>query len=809
MKLLITVLSLLLYGGLFGQNSSIKGQVVNVENEPLEGVNVYIKSNKKVGSETDSDGYFEINDLKDNTYKLMFSSLGFQTKVVQVDLTQSKEINLNQIKLVEGNEVLNEVFINSDRTNKFVRKQSSYVSKLPLKDVENTQVYSTVTSELLESQVVTNFDDALKNATGIQQLWQSTGRAGSGAGFYALRGFSVQPRLVNGMPGLTNGTFNPANIEKIEVIKGPSATLFGNTVSSFGGLINVVTKKPYEGTGGEISFTSGSYGLNKISADFNTALSKEDNIYLRVNTAYSTKQSFQDAGFRKSFFVAPSLTYRVNDRLSFSFDAEITQAEQTNPTFLFLNRNAPTESQNLEELGYNNELSFTSNDLTLKNPSQYYRVEMDYKLSDNWQSQTLLSKSSASTTGYYSFLFDYLILGNDTFTRFISKNNANTQTTDIQQNFIGDFKIASLRNRVVIGVDYLNRTQTDNSTGFAFYGNVTPEGGTNSDNPFTEEVETGPFPLSTSGVDGALESQGVSNSKSQSDTYSIYASDVINVTNKLSAMVGLRLDRFENDGDVTTDEDDFEQTAFSPKFGVMYQPIDDKLSVFANYQNGFINVAPQLVGNPEDGPQTLKTFDPEQANQLEFGVKTNLFDGRLNSVISYYNINVEDRVIPGNTPFTQVQGGEVESKGIEVELNANPVDGLNIRAGYSYNDSEVIEGLESSAFFEEGRRPSEAGPRNNYNAWASYQFNNGSLNGFGLGFGINGSSKRFIVNTEATGRFTVPAYTLANASLFYQTKDYRIALKLNNAFDKEYYTGWTTINPQQPRSLLANFTYRF
>ncbi|MCY0726127.1 hypothetical protein OVW19_30780, partial [Klebsiella pneumoniae] len=81
---------------------------------------------------------------------------------------------------------------------------------------------------------------------------------------------------------------------RIEVLKGPSATLFGNAVSSYGGLINVVTKKPYVGTGGELSFTTGSFGLNQVTGDFNTALSKEKGIYFRLNTSYATERSFQD-----------------------------------------------------------------------------------------------------------------------------------------------------------------------------------------------------------------------------------------------------------------------------------------------------------------------------------------------------------------------------------------------------------------------------------------------------------------------------------------------------------------------------------
>ena len=805
-NLFLTLTMFLLNFVAIAQKNTITGTVVDNNQTPLFGVNVLLKENSK-GSQTNLKGQFSISNLPDGQYTLLLSYLGFKSQEITVSVSDNQKHNLKTIILFEGNEILNEVTVTGERRNKFSRKKTAYVSKLPLKDIENSQVYSTVTNEILKSQLVTNFDDALKNATGVEQLWTSTGRGGDGAGYYSLRGFSVQPQLVNGLPGLTNGTINPANIERIEVLKGPSATLFGNAVSSYGGLINVVTKKPYAGTGGELSFTTGSFGLNQIVGDFNTALNKNENLYFRLNTAYTTEQSFQDAGFRKSFFIAPSLSYKVNNRLSFSFYGEITQAEQTNPTFLFLNRSAPTAAANLDELNYNNQLSFTSNDLTLQNPTQNYRIEMDYKLSDRWKSQTLLSKSSTSTKGYYSYLFDFGILADNTFSRFINKQNANTQTTGIQQNFIGDFKIGAIRNRLVIGADYFNETQTNNSSGYAFYGNITPQGGSNGDNPFTSDVETDLFPLSTSGVDAVLASQGVSNVKSNYEIFSLYASDVINFTDKFSAMIGLRLDHFNNEGDILNLDDDYKQTTLSPKFGLIYQPIKDKLSLFGNYQNGFTNVAPQLVGNPNDGPQTLQNFDPEQANQLEFGIKTNLFQNRLNATISYYDILVKDRVITDpSSPFNKIQGGEVESRGFEIELNANPIKGLNIRAGFSNNESETTVSDNAEIL---NRRPLEAGPETLYNLWANYQIQNGSLKGFGLGFGFNGASERFAINYASTGEFILPSYIIANASIFYQADKYRIGLKVNNAFDKEYYKGWTTINPQTPRAVLANFSYQF
>jgi iron complex outermembrane recepter protein len=114
---------------------------------------------------------------------------------------------LSTIILNSNEQDLGEVVVRSNgNINEFTRGKSDHVAKLPLKDIENPQVYNNITAELLEEQVVTNFDDALKNAPGITKLWESTGRGNDGAGYFSLRGFPVQPTLVNGLPGLTNGS---------------------------------------------------------------------------------------------------------------------------------------------------------------------------------------------------------------------------------------------------------------------------------------------------------------------------------------------------------------------------------------------------------------------------------------------------------------------------------------------------------------------------------------------------------------------------------------------------------------------------
>jgi iron complex outermembrane receptor protein len=112
----------------------------------------------------------------------------------------------------------------------------------------------------LQDQLATELNDALKNATGVSRLWESTGRGGDGSEFYTMRGFAVQPTLINGVPAYNSGVMDPANIESIDVLKGPSGALFGSPLISYGGLINVTTKRPYQIRGGQFGYQLGSYG---------------------------------------------------------------------------------------------------------------------------------------------------------------------------------------------------------------------------------------------------------------------------------------------------------------------------------------------------------------------------------------------------------------------------------------------------------------------------------------------------------------------------------------------------------------------
>lgn len=783
-----------------GGRGSIKGTVRTKDGKAAEFVTVGIKGLKS--AQVDARGNFLLKDLEAGNYKLIasFVGLGAQEKAVQVIAGATVSVNF---VLAESNEQLEEVVINGGSTNKFSVKKTTTSAKMPLGNLENPQVYTTIPKTLLTEQMVTEFSMALKNSPGVYKIQGSRGIATDGASAYSMRGFSTTASLTDGMPAQTNGEIDPANIERVELIKGPSGTLFGGTVVSFGGLINIVTKKPVDTLGAELNYTKGSYGLNRVSADVYGPVTKDKKLLFRMNGAYQHQNSFQDAGFRKSIFIAPALEYRVNEKLNVSVNVGYYQLKGTSPSVIFLNRTRPFFSRTPQELNYDWNRSYTSNDLVMKNPTLNIKGQVNYKFADQWTSQTIFSRNSRKSDGFYQYEFVRLKTTDAGVERNIALYNSTNTATNLQQNFIGDFKVFGLRNRLVVGLDYLHQTSKND----------------NSPNVVLDTIDAlNPEDANYKNISYALVKAKLAASKGlptidngESNIYSTYASNVININDRLMAMLSLRVDRFQNKGILNLRTNvrsgSYMQTAVSPKLGVVYQVLKDKVSLFGNYMNGFSNV---LTPTQPEGSGVSGTFKPQQANQFEAGAKMDLFEGKLSFTASVYNIKVSnmtrtEQVTVNNVNYTiSVQNGTQKSKGVEFELIASPFEGLNVIAGYSYNDSKLIKATENL----EGRCPASAGPTTLINSWISYAIPRGNLKGLGLGTGINYIGKHLNANTKTTGVFTLPSYIMATATVFYDKPHYRIGLKVDNLANELYFTGQTVLSPQMPRTIAASVTFK-
>ncbi|GAB2962614.1 TonB-dependent receptor [Hymenobacter coalescens] len=793
------------------QAAAIRGTVTTQDGSPAEAVTVGLKGRSQ-GAITNSRGQFVIERVRDGQYTVVVSAVGLKTAEQQVTVSGGQAGPVDFV-LAENAQQLREVTVQGNRINKFVRRESVDVNKMPLTNLENPQVYATVGKELLTEQLVFTADDATRNVPGLQKMWEATGRSGDGGAYYASRGFVVSSQLRNGVAGNVTGDIDAVNLEKLEVIKGPSGTLFGSALTSYGGLLNRVTKKPIDTFQGEVAVAAGSYGFHRVSADVNLVdqnapADEPKTLAFRLNTAYTYEDNFQNrgyAGFNKNLAVAPSLQWRPSDKLTVNLDAEIHKASGTGRQMIFFYfPSAQLGADRADKLPLDYRQSYQGPGLIQDSRSTNLFGQVQYRISPSFTTTTYLTSSHSYSNGNGPYF--YLIPGTDNTVNSLtlaradqSTQNSRRQVWEVQQLFNGDFQIGSLRNRVVLGLDFLRFDSNQDFLGGVIDA-VPLTRGAGSYRDFNGTRVAAAYATTPPAHYLVV---------TKSNTYSAFASDVLNLTDNLSVLAALRLDHYDNKGGIYYSANaPYKQTTLSPKFGVVFQPVKDRVAFFANYQNSF--------KNPTDGNYfglggASVTAKQEQANQWEAGVKLDAAEGRVSATVSYYDIKVKDmlRTLPLNQQTVQglnlqTQDGAQLSRGVELNLTANPVTGLNVVAGFAYNDSKFEKATEDI----NGRRPNTASSPYLANAWVSYRQPEGALRGLGAGFGGNYASENRIQNT-ATNVFTLPSYTVLNASIFYDQPKFRLAAKVDNLTDQQYWTGYTTMNPQKLRSIIGSISYKF
>ncbi|MFT4070439.1 MAG: TonB-dependent receptor [Dysgonamonadaceae bacterium] len=772
---LIFILSLFFITG-YSQTATITGKVISSDNNmPLELATVSIKG-KRIATNTDHEGNFSLT-TKAGNLTLLFTYLSAQPEERTVVAQAGKTTNIGTISFIIKENALKEVVVDG-MIRKFAEKKSNYVSRMPLKNLENSQVYTVVPKELLTEQVAVDFRNVLTSAPGVAAASLGVGSGGTGYSM-RLRGFAGADgagSIRNGMATNFVSLSDPANLESIEVIKGPSATLFGTTLISYGGLINRVTKKAYNGKGGEIGFTTGAWGLGRLTADYNTPLDKEGKTLFRINTALHKESTWQDYGINKTFMLAPTFTYQASDRLKVIVDAEYFNSNRTTS---YINPGSKTMTS-MNDLHWDWNKSFASNDVTSKAEVLNIFGEAQYTINDKWTSRTLVSYARTDNNANYLFLD---ASSTDSLTRRFIHIPSIFTTQQVQQNFNGDFKIGTIRNRVLVGLDYTRLTTVDTRTTLSNYDGK------------KLAIQGAAVPIYEDVYNTKLASATTRASRRFTRTYSAYLTDVVDLSDRLNVMTSVRFDRFD---DV---QNNYMQSAWSPKFGVVYQVLKGKASVFANYMDGFQNKGAATA----DADGNIKAFKPEHAKQLEAGLKLEFFDRKLSSTLSYYHINVKDRIRSVTAPSGSavssysVQDGTEKSEGFEIDLIANPIEGMHIILGYGYNDNKYTKGDNI------GKR--ELGtPRQIANFWISHKLTQGRLNGLGLGLGGNFAASSYI---NSSYYYTAPGYGKLDATLFYEKSNVRFALKMNNLTNQHYWLGDYYAEMQAPRQFLANVTFRF
>ncbi|MFY1048038.1 TonB-dependent siderophore receptor [Chryseobacterium sp. GP-SGM7] len=682
--------------------------------------------------------------------------------------------------------------------NKMVKKLDTESSnKMPISFIENPQVYSSIDRGILENQNIFTVDDAYRNVTGLQKMWNSTGRAGDGGSYFVLRGFPSQASTRNGMVAPVTSTIDAINVETLEFLKGPVGTLYGSTVASYGGLINRVTKKPLQNFFGAVSASAGSYNTYRATADINAPITKD--LLFRVNTAYTNDGNFTKPDAKNQYTTfAPSLTWNVSEKIQLNVDYELFRNRVTaNPYFFYLSPKTLKGIDNMKDLekvaGLDYKESYTGKGLymTARNSNVFGNVK--WTINDNITSNTYINNSDSYSDGYnpyFSVAYDTASSSYSVARADQSTNGSKKSWFQVQQNFNFNYDFSNgMKNRTVVGFDYMRTTERLKYKYLNFnFDTVAASGadysGMNAD--ALSVLYSNPSNVSSWDYIRDL------------NTYSGYISNLFTPITNLHIMAGLRYENNDYLGGMSgpNTEKAFNQSAFSPKAGIVYEIVKDKFSVFGNYQNSFKSngyYTSDVIGNT-----TLS--DAETGNQFEGGLKASLFKNRFNATVSYYNIKVKNQLLytgefAPNFVSVQQQAASTLSKGFELEVNAYLVKGFSLVGGLAYNDT-----IDETT----GLRPTTAGSFWNANFNLAYQFVDGKIKGLGFGFGGNYAS-----DNNVTGDFILPKYFVLNANAFYDAKKFRIGVKIDNFTNEHYWTGYSTANPQILANFLGTIAYKF
>jgi iron complex outermembrane receptor protein len=594
-----------------------------------------------------------------------------------------------------------------------------------------------------------------------------------------------------------------SSLEKVEILKGSAALLFGNVAP--GGILNMVTKAPSFTKSGEIAMQAGSYNFYKPSLDFYGPLNKS--IAYRFNGSYENSESFRDIVKKERFYINPSLLFAINKKTEILLQGDYLHDDWT-PDF-----GTVIIGKKIIDLPRDLYLGATWSTGQTKQTTVSALVKHEFN--SNWKLN--FNSSFQDYTRTFKGTERIQPAANGDWNRPLGQNRNEEAIASEQLSLQGNFSTGKIKHQLLTGVDYENSF----AQAYTYVFNPTTYG---SGNIYDFEN----FNQGT----GIPESTNTRIVKTTTNRFGVYIQDLISITEKFKILAGLRWSWQESqpvthnlavNPNVTTNGVKQKDVAFSPKIGLVFQPTKNT-SLFASYSDSFTpNTGTTVSGD---------VLDPSIIAQYEVGVKNDFWKGLLSLNVTLYQITNDNLAQTAefkadgstNTDTTvKVLSGETKSKGIEVDITARPIEGLNINAGYSYNDMRYTKTSGTNGSFIVGDRLVRT-PANTANLSFFYTLPNGKLKGlsFGaignyIGKRVGGWNNQVVVNptTFATSindrEITLNDYTTIDFSIGYDWKKFSLLCKLSNITNELNYTVHEnySVNPIAPRQVLTSLRYKF
>ena len=562
------------------------------------------------------------------------------------------------------------------------------------------------------------------------------------------------------------------NIERIEVLKGPAAVLYGR--GSQGGIINRVSKMPQFGRQSSIQAQGGSEDFRSLYADLSTDPS--DTISLRLNMGNEDKNSFRDnvSGNRQLF--APSMSWQITPDLNWLVQYEYSRYNRTP------DRGIPSINGRPADVGRGT--SYGGKNDYIDDKTQNLRSRLSYELSENWQLRHTLGVFKLDSEFENTYLTGYNPITNRV-DRQSWQQDMSTRNIFNNLEIEGGFDTFGLEHRLLTGLEIGSQRRDPK----LFKALSVPS--VDLYNPDRNLRTTGAMPT-------------FSDSHTEVESQGLYVQDQIRFNDQWQVLAGLRYDRFDIESTnylkKTDRTEDRQSHSTSPRLGVVWTPLENH-SFYASWTKTFSPVGGGLIGITPGAAGNTNDLSPELTKQKEIGVKSDWMGDRLSTTLAVYELELYNRRTKDPLdPTITLLSGLQRSRGIELTASGKLGGNWYMRGGIGLQDATVVKdnnGLE-------GKRINGVAKRNGslFITWKPEM-------GWYAETGLTLVGQRYADNMNTT---VLPGYGRWDALAGYREKDWDVRGALTNLTDRYYYESATSaaqIMPGEPRSLVMTGTYKF
>jgi catecholate siderophore receptor len=748
------------------QQIPLRGKVLDPARAPIAGAQITaIPLGRSSGPSTVSDqaGEFALT-LGPRAYALKITAEGFQESVQTINLTSGSEF-ISVAMQIEGQHNTMTVIGTDYQT---VTVSSATKTLSPLRDIP--QSITVVTREQVRDQMMSSLGDVVRYVPGITAHQGENNRDQ-----VIIRGISSSADFfLNGVRDDVQFYRDLYNLDRVEVLRGPNAMIFGR--GGGGGVINRVPKEAGPAPLREIMLQGGSFSNKRIAMDFDQAFGQD--VAFRINGVYENSDSFRDFVGLERYGINPTVTISPGKqtRITLAYEnfRDNRTADRGIPSFLGL----PIDTDISTFFG---------------NPAlSHVRAHVNLGTATIEQQAGAVNIRNRTMFGAYDRGYQNFVPGAVTADKrqvgISSYNNATDRLNIFNQTDVTyGVSTGNIRHTLLMGAE-IGRQLTDNFRNTGFFNNTSTSILAQLANPTINTPVT--YRQGPTDADNHL----------RTNIGAVYAQDQVDLSRYVQIVAGLRLDHFDLQFHNNRNREDLRRidNLVSPRVGLIVKPVT-AVSIYGNYSVSYLPSSGDQFSSLTTITQQVK---PEKFNNYEAGVKWDLRRTLSLTLAAYRMDRLNTRATDPNDPTRIVQTGSQRINGFEVGLNGSVTRSWRLAGGYAYQDA-FITGATTAAPI--GAQVAQV-PHHNFSLWNNYQI----LSRLAAGLGIIHRSDMFAAIDD---RVTLTGYTRADAAVYYSlTEKIRLQANVENLFDKKYYMnadGNNNISPGSSRAVRVGISARF